>query len=151
MNIKDFLPDEAIILNMEASTSEEVIRQLGGKLLELGFVKDDFVAATIEREANMPTGLPLGGEYNAAIPHVDIEYVNKSALGLATLKEPVVFYNMIENDVEVPCKLVIMLALDKPKSQVEMLQSVAEILQKPEIIEELIFAQTVEEIQTALS
>ena len=98
----------------------------------------------------MPTGLPLGGDYNAAIPHVDIEYVKKSALGLATLKDPVVFYNMIENDEEVPCKLVIMLALDKPKSQVEMLQSIAEVLQKPEIIEELISAQTVEEIYAAL-
>jgi mannitol/fructose-specific phosphotransferase system IIA component (Ntr-type) len=36
----------------------------------------------------MPTGLPLGGEFNAAIPHVDIEYVNKSALALATLCTP---------------------------------------------------------------
>jgi len=150
MKIKDFLPDDAIILNMDAANSEEVIKQLGGKLLELGFVKEDFVAATLEREANMPTGLPLGGENNAAIPHVDIEYVKKSALGLATLQEPVVFYNMIDNDAEVPCKLVIMLALDKPKSQVEMLQSVAEILQKPEIVEELISAQTVDEIFAAL-
>lgn len=150
MKVKDFLHQEAIILGMEAATSEEVITQLGGKLRQLGFVKEDFVAATLEREANMPTGLPLGGNFNAAIPHVDIEYVNQSALGFATLKEPVVFYNMIENDVEVPCQLVIMLALDKPKSQVEMLQSVAEILQKPEIIEELMAAQSVDEIYAVL-
>lgn len=125
MNICDFLLPEAIILQMDATSSEDVIRNLGGKLRSLGFVKKDFVKATLEREANMPTGLPLSGRINAAIPHVDIEYVNKSALGLATLKQPVVFYNMVENDVEVPCQLVIMLALDAPKSQVEMLQSVA--------------------------
>ena len=99
----------------------------------------------------MPTGLPLGGEINAAIPHVDIEYVNKSALGLATLKQEVVFYNMVENDVEVPCRLVIMLALDEPKSQVEMLQSVAAVLQEPEIIDALISAKTVDEVFSALS
>ena len=60
MNIKDYLNPEAVILQMEAETSEEVIRALGEKLLALGFVKDDFVEATLERERNMPTGLPLG-------------------------------------------------------------------------------------------
>lgn len=151
MNIKDFLDPEAIILQMNADSSEQVIRELGGKLLALGFVKNDFVDATLKREASMPTGLPLGGEINAAIPHVDIEYVKKSALGLATLKDDVVFYNMVENDVEVPCRLVIMLALDEPKSQVEMLQSVAAVLQEPEIINALISAKTVDEVYAALS
>ena len=129
MKIKEFLSPEAVLLGLEAESSEEVIRQLGGKLRDQGFVKDNFVEAALEREANLPTGLPLGGEYNAAIPHVDIEYVNESALGLATLKNDVVFYNMVESDVEVPCRLVIMLALDQPKSQIEMLQSVAAVLQ----------------------
>lgn len=151
MVIKDFLCEEAVILGLEASNSEEVIRALGEKLKEQGLVKDDFIEAALDREANMPTGLPLGGEFNAAIPHVDIEYVNKSALGLATLKDDVVFYNMVENDVEVPCRLVIMLALDKPKSQIEMLQSVAAVLQNPELIRKLVDAKTTEEIFTLLS
>jgi len=151
MNISDFLHPEAIVLQMDASSSEDVIRILGGKLRNLDYVKENFVEATLERESNMPTGLPLGGEVNAAIPHVDIEYVNKSALGLATLKEPVVFYNMVENDVEVPCQLVIMLALDAPKSQVEMLQEVAGILQQPETIETIMSALTPEDVFAALS
>ena len=146
MKIKDYLCEEAIELGLEASTSEEVIRVLGGKLRDLGYVKDNFIEAALDREANMPTGLPLGGKYNAAIPHVDIEYVNKSALALATLRAPVVFYNMVENQVEVPCQLVIMLALDKPKSQVEMLQSVAGLLQNPELIEKILSAKSVDEI-----
>jgi PTS system galactitol-specific IIA component len=151
MEIRDFLDPGAIVLNMEAETSEDVIRELGGRLLDLGFVNDDFIEATLERESNMPTGLPLGGSVNAAIPHVDIEFVKKSALGLATLKQEVVFYNMVENEVEVPCRLVIMLALDQPKSQVEMLQSVAAVLQQPAVIDALIAAETVEEIFTAMS
>lgn len=151
MEIKDFLDPGAIILNMEAETSEDVIRELGGKLLDLGFVNDDFVEATLAREANMPTGLPLGGTVNAAIPHVDIEFVKKSALGLATLKQEVMFNNMVENEVEVPCRLVIMLALDQPKTQVEMLQSVAAVLQQPAVIDALIAAESVEEIYAALS
>ncbi len=151
MDIREYLNEKAVILGLEAANSEEVIRVLGGKLRDLGYVKDNFVEAALEREANLPTGLPLGGKFNAAIPHVDIEYVNKSALGLATLKEEVVFYNMVENDVEVPCRLVIMLALDKPKSQIEMLQSVAAVLQDPDIISKLVSAKTTEEIFSILS
>ena len=151
MKISDFLCEEAVILDLDASNFEEVIRVLGGKLRDQGFVKDDFVEAALERERNLPTGLPLGGEYNAAIPHVDIEYVNKPALGLATLKRDVVFYNMVESDEEVPCRLIIMLALDQPKSQVEMLQSVAAVLQNPETIRSLVNAKTREEVFTILS
>ncbi len=151
MKIKDYLCEEAIVLGLEASSSEEVIRALGGKLRDLGYGKDNFIEAALDREANMPTGLPLGGDYNAAIPHVDIEYVNQSALGIATLKEDVVFYNMVDNDEEVPCRLVIMLALDQPKSQIEMLQSVAAVLQAPETIQKLVTAKTTEEVFSILS
>ena len=137
MVIKDYLCKEAVLLGLEAATNEEVIRALGEKLREEGYVKDDFVEAALEREANLP--------------NVDVEYVNKSALGLATLKEDVVFYHMVENDVEVPCRLVIMLALDKPKSQIEMLQSVATLLQNPDVIKKLIGAESIQEIFTILS
>lgn len=151
MQIAEFLNPEAIMLELDANTAEDIIKILGSRLYELGYVKENFVAATLEREANMPTGLPLGGEVNAAIPHVDIEYVNQSALGLATLKVPVVFYNMVENDVPVPVQLVIMLALDKPKSQIEMLTSVALVLQSDETVSQIMAATTPKEVLTTLS
>ena len=151
MSIAKFLSREAILLHFEAENSEEVIRALGGKLLELGCVKDDFVDATLKREADMPTGLPLGGEFNAAIPHVDIEYVKQSALALATLAKPVVFYNMVEHDVEVPVQLVFMLALDAPKSQIEMLQEVSSVLQQPAVIASLMEAQTTDDVLAVVS
>jgi PTS system galactitol-specific IIA component len=53
---------------------------------------------------------------------------------------------MVESDVAVPCRLVIMLALDKPKSQIEMLQSVAAVLQDPEVIRKLVHAETTDEV-----
>jgi PTS system galactitol-specific IIA component len=146
MKIKDYLSQETVQIGLEVGSSEEVIRILGGKLRDLGYVKEDFIEAALERERNMPTGLPLGGDYNAAIPHVDIDYVNQSALGLATLKDPVVFYNMVENQKEVPCQLVIMLALDKPKAQIEMLQSAAALLQSPDLIKEIMQAESAAEL-----
>ena len=74
-----------------------------------------------------------------------------SALALATLAEPVIFYNMVENDVEVPCKLVIMLALDAPKSQIEMLQEISSVLQQPAVIASIMEAQTADDVLAAVS
>jgi PTS system galactitol-specific IIA component len=151
MGITSFLSPDAVILNLEATTSEDVIRTLGGRLLKLGCVKDDFIEATLAREASMPTGLPLGGSINAAIPHVDIEYVNRPALALATLTKPVIFHNMVETDEEVPVQLVIMLALDQPKSQIEMLQQVAGVLQQPATIDRLMAASNPAEVLAVLA
>lgn len=151
MIISSFLRPEAVVLRLRASTSEEVIRELGGRLKDLGYVKEGFVDAALEREASMPTGLPLGGSINAAIPHVDIEWVNQSALALATLDTPVIFRNMVDSDEEVPVQLVIMLALDQPKSQIEMLQEVCGVLQKPDLIERLMAASTPEAVLSLLS
>lgn len=151
MSLAQFLPQEAVVLQFEAATSEDVIRVLGERLRGLGCVKDGFVEATLRREAGMPTGLPLGGEINAAIPHVDIEYVNSPALALATLTSPVVFHNMVDPDEDVPVRLVIMLALDQPKSQIEMLQEVSGVLQQPELVRRLVEAASVAEALALLS
>lgn len=151
MSIATFLQPEAILLDVEAENSDEVIGLLGTELLKLGLVKDDFIDAALQREATMPTGLPLGGDVNAAIPHVDIEYVNQSALALATLKSPVIFRNMVDSDEEVPVQLVIMLALDAPKSQIEMLQQISLILQQPAVITSIMEAKTTADVIAAVS
>ena len=151
MNLIDFLSPEAISIQLTADNAEDVIVLLGNRLYDLGYVKDDFVEATLAREAEMPTGLPLAGDINAAIPHVDIEYVNRPALALATLTHPVIFHNMVDSDEDVPVRLVIMLALDQPKSQIEMLQQVAGVLQNPKIVNRLMAAEDVDEVLVALT
>jgi len=149
--IADFLRPEAILLQLDAKDSSDIITRLGSALHQLGIVKDNFIQATLDREASMPTGLPLAGEVNAAIPHVDVEYVNQPAVGLATLKHPVTFQNMIDPDEAVPVQLVIMLALDQPKSQVEMLQQISAVLQDETAIDRLMRAQTPEDVYDALN
>ncbi len=150
MGITDFLDPKSIVLQMDADSSTDVIQQLGGVLKNLGFVKNDFVRAALAREAEFPTGLLLDGDVNVAIPHVDCEYVKKSAVGFATLKKPVFFNRMDETNQEIPVQMVIMLALDKPKSQVDMLQQVALLLQQPETVQVLMAAAQAEEVISIL-
>lgn len=150
MSIANLLQSDAVLLQESAKDASDIIQKLGGILSELGYVKPGFVEATLAREAAMPTGLPLGGSVNAAIPHVDIAYVSRPALALATLKKPVIFHHMVEPEIEIPVQLVIMLALDQPKSQIDMLQQIAGILQSPAIVDQVMAATSKQEVLAIL-
>lgn len=147
MAITDYLSPDAVALQIDAVDSADVIRRLGGRLLDLGCVRDDFIEATLAREASMPTGLP---DVNAAIPHVDPEYVIKPSVALATLVKPIFFKHMVENDVDVPVQLVFMLALTS-KEQVDLLQQVVEVIQQPAARDRLMAARTPDEAFATLS
>ncbi len=71
------LDRDAICLQMDAKDATDVIENLGIRLYIDGYVKDTFVDAALAREKKLPTGLPLGGEVNAAIPHTDVIHVLK--------------------------------------------------------------------------
>ena len=149
--IAELLQPSCVLLNQNFKTSEEVIRALGNELFKAGFVKETFAQAAVDREKKLPTGLPLAGGFNAAIPHTEIEYVFKPALGMVTLKEEINFQNMISPQEAVPVRLVFVLALEQPKAQVEMLQEIAAVLQNPALVKDLLTASTVEEILRKLS
>jgi galactitol PTS system EIIA component len=148
--LAEFLVPEAIFLNLEAVDSGEVIRAIGQKLLQAGYVHPSFTDAALEREKNIPTGLPLGGKFNAAIPHTDIEHVIRPGVGMATLAKPVVFMNMVSPEEPVEAQLVFVLALEQPKSQIEMLQEIAGVLQNPSVVEALMAAGQLEDVHAAL-
>ncbi len=151
MNISQLLVPQAILLHDLAPDSGTIIQRLGERLHQMGYVNDGFIDATLRREATMPTGLPLGGAYNAAMPHVDLEYVRHPAVAMATLQQPVIFHHMVTPEEEVPVQLVLMLALDQPKSQIEALQEIAELLQKPEVVSGLMDSDTPEDVFAVLA
>ncbi len=150
-SILQLLEREGVLLNVDAKDANTIIQMLGSRLLETGYVKDSFVDAAIDRENRLPTGLPLGGGFNAAIPHTDIEHVIKPGLALATLKNPVPFQNMAIPTETVDVSLVFLLALEQPKVQIEMLQEIAGVLQAPEVVAALMKATIYEEVLTVLN
>lgn len=147
MNILDFLVPGSVALHYAASDSKDVISHLGRLLFDAGYVRDSFVDAALDRESRLPTGLPLSGDVNAAIPHTEVEHVLKPGLAMATLSAPVTFQNMVSPEEAVPCQLVFIMALDQPKAQIEMLQEIAGILQNPTIINSLMVANDFEEVR----
>ena len=144
--LKNLLVQSAIILDCPAEDAEDIVNVLGKRLFEGGYTKESFVQAALDREKEMPTGLPLNGSFNAAIPHTDIEHVLKPGVAFATLKSPVIFHNMAVPDETVEVSMVFLLALDQPKAQIGMLQEIAGILQDPQMINDLMNAVECEEV-----
>ncbi|HOJ00623.1 MAG TPA: PTS sugar transporter subunit IIA [Anaerolineaceae bacterium] len=149
--ILKLLEPRGVLLGADVADSTEIIRLLGNELYKTGYVKESFIDAAIERESRLPTGLPLGGAFHAAIPHTDIEHVVKPGLALATLKKPVAFCNMAIPSETVPVSLVFLLALEQPKAQIEMLQAIAGVLQTAQVVAALMNAKKFDDVVCALS
>ncbi len=120
--------DESLVrLGLRASDNCEVLRLLADLLYARGAVKAEYGDKVCERESKYPTGLPTAGVY-VAIPHADAEWVNHSAIAVATLAAPVTFCNMEDPAQKLPVEIVMMLAVADASKQVQMLQQVAQVL-----------------------
>ena len=89
-----FFNESVILLDVEGDNKEEVLATIGNNLVERGLVKESFVPAIIKREGEFATGLPTAG-VSVAIPHTDVEHVNKKTISVAVLKNPVDFVIMV--------------------------------------------------------
>lgn len=132
--------DELIFPNLEVETKEDVIIFLAEKLREANLVADNYKDALLTRETIYPTGLPSNG-YNVAIPHADYTLVNKTTVAIGILKKPVVFKAMDNVDQDIDVSLVIMLAINEPHGQIEMLQRIVEVIKNDELRRELVESQ----------
>ncbi|MDK2463839.1 MAG: PTS sugar transporter subunit IIA [Candidatus Korarchaeota archaeon] len=142
--------DILVVLEMDSSSSEDVIRKLGKLLEEKGYVKDTFVKATIEREKSVPTGLELAGGVNAALPHAGVEHVNKPALVVARLKRPVTFRRMDDPESEVSVRIVFMPAIKDPSSYIKTLMRLVDVFKDPRVMDLLTKARTEREVAQIL-
>lgn len=136
---------ELAIIELEANSKEEALRLLGSRLIEQGYVKEDFIESLLEREKNYPTGLPTE-PFGVAIPHTDGDRVHKSTVAFASLKNPVKFLMMGTDDKLVDVKLIFMLALKSPDDQLEMLQKLMELIQDPEMVSKLVQVKSADEL-----
>lgn len=149
MHLREVVYSNLVVCGLRADTWEEVLRHLAGLLRENNFVKDSFVEAVLERERQMPTGIPVN-EISVAVPHGDVEHVLAPAVAVATLDRPVPFRVMVNPQEVTDVSLVFMLALDKPDAQIQALQEVALLLQQPWLLQRLVVARSPKEIRRFL-
>ncbi|TPL58401.1 PTS sugar transporter subunit IIA [Mesorhizobium sp. B2-4-1] len=149
-SLMQLLDPEAIALGSDASTNEQIIRILAGRLETLGYVKNSYADAVVRRELTIPTGLPLERPDNVAVPHTDPEHVLKPGIALGTLKHPVVFANMEDPDEKLPVGFVFLLAINDKDKQIEALQAVMATIQNSDALDGLRSATTLDDVRAVL-
>lgn len=135
------LNEELVFRNIKAGSDKEVLAFLANELYQRGYVKEDYIEAIQLRESEYPTGLP-STQPGVAIPHANFDLVNQTTLAIATLETAVGFRNMEDNQVILPTKIVIMMAIGEPHGQVEMLQKIVSIIQDEPLREQMTSANS---------
>jgi PTS system galactitol-specific IIA component len=123
LKLSDLLEEKLIYFDVEADNRENLLVELAGKLYEKGYVKNTYANAILEREKQYPTGLPTK-IVKIAVPHTDIEHVNKPCVLIAGLKKPVDFKDMGNGKDDIAVELVFMLSVNKPKEHLIVLQQI---------------------------
>jgi len=136
---------ELIKIDLSVDSGEGVIKELGQLMTGKEYVKQGYIEAVLKREAILPTGLNIGGTC-VAIPHTDPIYVNEAAIAVGRLCKPVKFHNMINPDEVLDVKVVFLLAVKNPQSQVELLKKLMALFQNIELLQQIEKAQKKETI-----
>jgi len=133
--------EELVRLNIEAKDWEDAIRQSADALLQNGKIKASYIDAIIKTVKE--TGPYIVITKHVALPHARSEAgALESAIGIATLKEPVVFGNK-END---PVKYLFCLSAKDSESHINALAELTGLLDRKDFYEFLDHAKDASEV-----
>ncbi len=125
-----------ILLELRAVDSSSAIGALADRLYHFGAVEEGYKQATLDREAQHPTGLPTQ-PFGIAFPHAEADGVLQSSLAVATLKEPVTFFNMGDPEEELEVEIIFLLANREPEEQIQALRRLAMVFGQPDKLADL--------------
>lgn len=129
---------ELFVIEGEAKCWEDAIRQTSDVLLEKGCVKDDFYESCVKREKVYPTGLT---EYcPVALPHTSKDHVDKQAICVLRLKEPVKFHSMEDIDKQVDVSIVLNLAFLDDRQHIVIISNIITSLKENDFVSNLLNA-----------
>ena len=135
------------VIILEKASKKEVLDLLIDKLAETDFVKSkaDLQAGIYEREELMSTGIGL----NLGIPHVRMSSIRDLALAVALVKNGIDDYESLDSSV---VKLVFMIVAreDQHAAHLKLLSHLSSNLKTDEIRENLLKAESVEELYAYL-
>jgi mannitol/fructose-specific phosphotransferase system IIA component (Ntr-type) len=135
------------VVILDKTSKKEVLDLLIDKLAETDFVKSkaDLQAGIYEREELMSTGIGL----NLGIPHVRMSSIRDLALAVALVKDGIDDYESLDSSV---VKLVFMIVAreDQHAAHLKLLSHLSSNLKIDEIRENLLKAETAEELYAYL-
>ena len=139
LRFSDLVRPELILDQVDASDRDHALRQMAQFLVDKGYCLPSFVDAILERERNHPSALPMPG-HKIAIPHTDADHVESSAILFARLTEPVEFLSMGSPDEVLEVRMISMFALKEKKRIGDLLETLINVYQHNEILQEILEA-----------
>ncbi|MBO1810831.1 PTS galactitol transporter subunit IIA [Serratia ureilytica] len=115
---------------------DEVLQHIHATQTAAGIVKETYLSALREREADYPTGIQLDG-YSVAIPHCDSQHAIKPAIYLLRLAEAIEV-NAADGDGKLWVNLVINLVVTDPADQLQLLKALFNHLQMADFYHQML-------------
>jgi fructose PTS system EIIA component len=143
VDLQSVLDKELIVLNLQASTKEEVIEKLAEVLFKNDKLisKEVYIKDVLERERHCTTGIGSG----IAIPHGKSNGVKQTSIAIAKLLEEIEWQAFDKK----PVKMVFLLSVKKEDTEemhLRTISSIATSLSEDDTINRLLKATTTEEI-----
>ena len=113
MRLQELIPPEHIVIGLQAANKWEAIERMLAHLVRTGGIPGeragDFLAAVVQRERSMSTGMERG----IAIPHAAVEFIPSVVACLAVIAgEEGIAFESIDS---VPTWLVVLLLIPRPQ------------------------------------
>ncbi len=148
MNLCEIVHKKAIVTQLQATERDDVVRELIGTLVTAraagAAVRDELIAAVLERESRGSTGFGRG----VAVPHVKHESIKKITAAIGLSKEGVDF-NALDKQ-PVFSVFLLLSPADKPEEHLKAMEVIFKSLSQDIFRSFLRQATTVEEVMTLL-
>lgn len=144
-----YFDKEITFFKESVKNKEEGIKKLADEFLENELVKDTFFQAVIDREKVYPTGLSIN-DIGIAIPHTDSIHIIRPQIGFMSLKEPVIFKDMVDEKNEIKVSAIFMLGLLKSEQQIDILQKLVDLFQDQEMLKKVIACTNIDEFKNIM-
>lgn len=145
MQVLDVLDERIIDLHAHANNKDEVLTLLSNKLKEAGYIDDveDFKKDIYYRESLGQTGI---GNY-IAIPHGKSDSVTKVGIAIAKLDHEIEWETLDGKGVRLIFLFAVSNNTDYARNHMLLLADIARKLGNDEAVEQLLKAETIEELK----
>lgn len=144
IDYKNMIQKDCIFLNLKDADRHELFEQVGEKLKHIGYVKDTYVDALNEREAEFPTGL-MTKYLPISLPHVDSVNVNRAFIAVVKNDKPIHMLQMGSNE-DMQCEYFFFLGITDSSHQVILLQKFMQLLRDKSFVDRLICINNVDDM-----
>lgn len=149
MELNKFINEKLIKANLPCKDRNELFTMMHDEAFKYGYVESSFLNGLISRESVFPTGIKLNN-YNVAIPHTDAIHVKEEFIAIIVPETPIEFKLMEDETQEEKISLVFMLGLNKPHSQLEVLKELMGLIQREDLVKQIIESKDQEQIKNIL-